>query len=83
MKVLVERTQEIHGTCYVFVRISSSNFVLTDVSTLAGVPIRKWIDQPRKLKDDGTQDKDVFVFALQTTGDAHKISVGSMVELVE
>lgn len=83
MKVLVEYVREIQGTCYVFVRVPPNNFVLTDVSTLAGVPIRKWVVQPRKLKEDGTQDKDVFVFALQNARDACKVSVGSVAELVE
>lgn len=66
---------------YVFVRIRDHSFALGDNATLGGAPIKKWVEQPRKLLSDGSQDKDAFAFALQNPEHLRLFTAGSAVEL--
>jgi len=67
---------------YVLVRqIDSGDFALADSSFLGGVPIRRWLSQPRKIKPDGSPDFSVFAFVLASGSDADRLHVGDVVEL--
>ena len=62
-------------------RITPSEFALPEHPTLGGVPIARWISQPRSLKPDGTPDLNVFAFHLVTASDVARLPVGQIVEL--
>lgn len=67
---------------YVLVRqVDPGDFALADNPLLGGVPIRRWLSQPRKIKSDGSQDFSVFAFVLASGSDADRLHVGDVVEL--
>ena len=78
----IESVFTIRGQVYVMTRyLGDESFTMSGQPTLGSVPIENWITQPRKLKPDGTQDPDVFVFVLKNLTDESKIPVGNTIEL--
>ena len=55
---------------------------ISESSTLAGAPIHKWLDQPRRVREDGTLDLDIFAVALQNAADRSRFLVGNAVVLL-
>jgi hypothetical protein len=67
----------------VFVRQPQEyNFELGDSPTLGGCPIKKYVNQPRALKKDGSPDLNIFCFYLVNGNDREKFKAGESVELV-
>ena len=67
---------------YVFARqLEPGSFTLTDDSTLGGVAIRRWLEQPRKVRDDGSLDTEVFAFVLRNPDDRERFHEGLEVDL--
>lgn len=82
MMALIEQVLVTSGKAYAFVRFQEGkDLTLTEKATLAGLPIEQWLDQPRKLKADGSLGTGLFVLALRFVGDAGKLAAGSSVEL--
>jgi hypothetical protein len=79
----IEFSSEIHGTvCVCARRVGEGDFRVTESSTLGGVALRPYLDIPRKLRDDGTPDLEIFAFLLRDFTDQHLLSVGQVVELL-
>lgn len=82
MRFCVEYVFARPKAAYVLVRqIDAGDFSLPKTPLLGGVPIRRWISQPRKLKPDGSPDLSVFAFTLASRCDAGCLRVGDVVEL--
>jgi hypothetical protein len=82
VKFLVEYSFEIDAQPYLLARrLDSSTFSLSATPRLGGIPIRQFVEQPRKLTPDGSPDLDVFAFMLADRGDSERFSVGQIVEL--
>lgn len=58
-------------------------FTITEKSLLNGIPLENYIDTPRKLKEDGQPDPDVFCVRLKNEQDASKLKKGSIAELTD
>lgn len=83
MKFQVEYIFE-YQHVYILARsLERQGFSLSATSTLGGVPIQRWVDQPRKLHPDGTPDLDVYAFVLQHNDDKTEFVVNQIVELCE
>jgi hypothetical protein len=84
MKVRVEQTLKIRNVGYVIVRILDDfeDFRLSDSASLGGVPIKKWVEAPRKLKEDGSLDKSIYVFAVKNIDGFDKFVSGQNLELI-
>ena len=66
----VEHVLEAGGETYVLARsLSCEGFKLSEVSTLGGIAIKKWLSQPRALKPDGSPRYDLFSFHLCSRSD--------------
>ncbi len=78
----IESTFRIRGHVYVMTRyLSQETFRMSGSPTLGGLPLINWITQPRRLKPDGTQDSDAFLFLLKNKADESRVPVGQEVEL--
>ena len=62
--------------------LGTKDFSVGENSTLGGCRLQKYLDQPRSIREDGTQDPKVFIFCLADNVDRKKLSVGTEVELV-
>jgi hypothetical protein len=62
-------------------QIESGAFTLTHDSTLGGIPIHKRVEQPRKVRADGSPDLEVFALVLRNPDDRAHFAEGSEVEL--
>lgn len=62
--------------------LGTIDFSISENSTLGGCKLRKYLDQPRSIRKDGTQDPKVFAFCLTDNEDRKKLSVGAEVELL-
>jgi hypothetical protein len=51
-------------------------FALGEKPTLAGLPVERWLAQPRKLSSNGNVRLDYFVFKLVSSDDRHALKVG-------
>ena len=73
---------EIKGQVYMFGRLlDEGNFVLSEGSSLGGVEIEQWTEQPRVLDERSQQRKDVFAFVLKKGEDRTKLHKGKTVVL--
>ena len=57
------------------------SFEVTDHSSLGGIEISKYLDQPRKIDKDGKPKLDVFAFLIKYKKDVDKLKEGQIVEL--
>lgn len=65
-----------------FVRqVGAGKFTLSESPKLGGVPIKRYVSQPRCIAPDGQPDFSQFAFVLSTASDLPKLMVGQIVEL--
>lgn len=84
MRFCVEAVLHRPRAAYVLVRqIDAGDFTLPESPLLGGVPIRRWISQPRALKSDGSPDLSVFAFTFASSSGAGSLCVGDVVELTQ
>lgn len=82
VKFKVEFVSAIERGRYVVVRkMIPGDFSVSHDATLGGYPVEAHLEQPRKIKPDGTQDKEVFAFTLRDANDVERFKVGQVVEL--
>lgn len=62
-------------------QLDAGVFTLSDSPMLGGVPIKRYVSQPRALKPNGEPDVTQFSFVLSTASDLPKLRVGQVVEL--
>lgn len=62
--------------------LGATDFSVGDNSTLGGCKLLKYLDQPRSIREDGTQDPKVFSFCLADNEDRKKLSVGAEVDFI-
>ena len=62
-------------------QLGAGEFTLSDSPMLGGVPIGRYVSQPRSITPDGQPDLSQFSFALSTASDLPKFAVGQIVEL--
>jgi hypothetical protein len=82
MKFRVEAFFEAEEHSFLMVRrIEHGPFSLPAAPRLSGVVIRQFVEQPRKLRPDGSPDLDVLAFELADSQDKERFAVGQIVEL--
>ncbi len=82
MKFRVESFFEVDEHLFLLVRrMEQGPFSVSAAARLSGVLIRQFVEQPRKLRPDGSPDLDVFVFELADRQDKGRFTAGQMVEL--
>ena len=82
MKFRVESLFDLEEHAWLLARqMEHGTFSLSPTPRLGGVVIRHFVEQPRKLKPDGSPDFDVFAFELGDRRDRARFSVGQIVEL--
>jgi len=82
MRFRIEFVSKIGTHPYVFGRqLDPGDFQLAEMPTLGGIPIKRSLNQPRKLNPDGTPDLSVFAFALHSDADTERFAIGQVVEL--
>jgi hypothetical protein len=69
-------------SCVMVRQLEAGEFSVSSASRLSGVPLHSFIDQPRKLRPDGSPDLEVFVFSLVEPQDSTRLSEGQIVELL-
>jgi hypothetical protein len=62
-------------------QLGAGEFTLSDSPMLGGVPIKRYVSQPRSITPDGKPDRLQFSFVLSTASDLPKLRVGQIVEL--
>lgn len=62
-------------------QLGAGEFTLSDSPMLGGVPIKRYVSQPRAITPDGKPDLSQFSFVLSTGSDLAKLAVGQIVEL--
>lgn len=62
-------------------QIGTGDFTLSDSPMLGGVPIKRYVSQPRSITPDGKPDLSQFAFVLCTAHDLPRLGVGQIVEL--
>lgn len=70
--------------CFVLAQhlLPGQNFVVTQRSFLGGVEIKKSLDQPRSLDENGQPRKDLFAFQLKNKWDKDRLDIDTVVDLV-
>ena len=82
MNFKVEFVYNVEQEAYVMARQSEGgDFSLSASSRLGGAAIRPVVTQPRKLRNAGSPDFEVFAFILINPKDAASFSVGKVVKL--
>ena len=69
---------------YVLVRQidPTSDFFITEKSFLGSVELARFLEVPRKLDENGNQQKDIYALQLKKPEDASKLIPGSVTELI-
>jgi len=81
IKFRIEYISEYGPVVYLLARqLDKGNFSLSPSSKLGGVLIKPFLSQPRKLRDDGSLDQEVFVFVLAEKHERAKFFIGQIVE---
>lgn len=62
-------------------QLGTGDFTLSDSPMLGGVPIKRYVSQPRSITPDGKPDLSQFAFVLSTAHDLPRLGVGQIVEL--
>ena len=84
MTFRIEGMYQIDASTVVLVRsLGTGSFSLRQIAAprLAGVPIRRFVDDVRRLRPDGSPDLGVFAFVLEDSRDEARLSVGQIAEL--
>jgi hypothetical protein len=84
-KVLIEKILPIEGHGqYVFVRpvIPGKQFFITEKTFLYNLELEPFLDAPRKIKEDGQPDLNLFAVRLKNTHEAFRLKEKSVVDLV-
>lgn len=62
-------------------QLDQGDFALSESPELGGIPVMRFLSQPRITKPDGSMDLSVFRFQLVSGNDLAKLRVGDVVEL--
>jgi hypothetical protein len=62
--------------------LDAGEFSVGPASSLGGVPLREYLDIPRRILPDGSLDLKFFAFQLANTSDAPRLRVGQVVQLL-
>ena len=62
-------------------QLGAGEFSLSESPMLGGVPIKRYVSQPRSITPDGKPDLSQFSFVLSSANDLPKLGVGQIVEL--
>ncbi len=82
MKFRVESLFDVGEHTFLLVRrMEHGAFSLSAAPRLGGVVIRRFVEQPRKLKPDGSPDLDVFAFELADRQNKERFAVGQVLDL--
>jgi len=82
LKFKIEYIQESNPVMVIARQLQKGDFSIGANSTLGGCRLREYLSQPRAIKQEGTQDPDVFVFCLADETDRQKLSIGDAAELI-
>ena len=84
VEFVIEETLDLKGRgAFVFARpvVDQISFRVVPGSTLGGVPVKPYVDMPRRLVPDGSPDLGCFQFELTDAADLRRVITRALVLL--